>query len=230
MTINITPNEKKALDSIDARELDALIDKAVNEERLGEISRLPLCQCGPYVANRLRQFDDALRASAIAKSAKNKEDKRRKAIIAGEKLSTAFYNMKDRMESEERNRELFFIDDIVRIPVNLRDDFNLCISYQFRRSIEDEWVFKSITFRHTVKTRTNFHGNRSHRKMSATERAREHQKILFDEWERLKRTALYTLRDYFEDGGDGHKIPYEFRVRTNPYDGSLNNQSANFSE
>jgi len=228
MIINITPREMNALKSIDSRELDRLIEKAVHEEKLGPISQLPLFECGEYVAKHLRAFEDALRASANARSAKNIEDKRYRAISAGTRLSHAFFNMKARMEAEERNGELFFIDDHIRDPFTFSARMELNISYKWRRSIDEEWNHHRITFLHTVRERPNPYPSRNSRKLSAAAQSRELQKKLFYEWDHLKQTALYTLRDYFEGGGDGSKIPETFKVKSDPYDGSLNNQSAKF--
>lgn len=59
--INLSQTEKAALTSIDLRELDGSIDRALDGGPLGELHRLRLHDCGIYVANTLRDFEDAVR-------------------------------------------------------------------------------------------------------------------------------------------------------------------------
>lgn len=58
--INIPQDEQEALKAIDAKELDKLVERAVQEERLDDLYHLPLTSCGPYVAAQLHAFEQAL--------------------------------------------------------------------------------------------------------------------------------------------------------------------------
>ncbi len=42
------------------------------------------------------------------------------------------------------------------------------------------------------------------------------------------RGALYSVRDYFRQGGDGAKIPESFRATVDSYSRGLNNYSTQF--
>lgn len=61
-----------------------------------------------------------------------------------------------------------------------------------------------------------------------TQQARDLQEALHREWTHLMQQALYSLRDYFQDGGDGSLIPKSYRVKVDAYSGRLNNFSAQF--
>ena len=53
------------------------------------------------------------------------------------------------------------------------------------------------------------------------------QNYLFETWEHLTKLTLYSIRDYFREGGDGSAIPKEF-VAVTDAEGYLNNYSVNF--
>lgn len=42
------------------------------------------------------------------------------------------------------------------------------------------------------------------------------------------RDALYSVRDFFREGGDGSKIPETFKAVADPHTGELNNYSLRF--
>lgn len=68
----------------------------------------------------------------------------------------------------------------------------------------------------------------STRKPSAAKQEQELQNRLYQTWEHLMRGALYSVRDYFRDGGDGAKIPETFQVTVDSYSRDLNNYSTQF--
>lgn len=58
------------------------------------------------------------------------------------------------------------------------------------------------------------------RKPSAAEAARDLEDSLNREWERLKAQALFSMREFFRDGGDGDAVPEVFAVRPSAYGGA----------
>lgn len=226
--VNLIDSEKLALKAIDEHDLDKLIDKAMQEEHSGALHRLPLSSCGIYVATKLHYFDTALREYRESKSAKKREEKHYQASRAGDVLSSAFRAMKHRMKTEEQEGQLFYVDDNIHWPYRFSRKLEVRISYRWRRTIEDEWIFGRITFHHEVQTPLAHTLPRPKRKPSAAKQDRDLQYELTRTWEHLMRIALYTIRDYFKNGGEGSNIPEMFQARTSSYTRDLNNHSAEF--
>lgn len=101
------------------------------------------------------------------------------------------------------------------------------MSYRWRRTIEDEWQWGSITFVHHHDPRPNYAVPVSTRKPSAANRAGASEPTLSDLGTPDARRALF-VRDYFRDGGDGAKIPETFQVTVDSYSRDLNNYSTQF--
>lgn len=226
--INIPESEISALKAIDERELDRLIDRAIQDEALGDLHRLPLSSCGAYVNSALRSFGEALKRYRESKSAKKREETRSGAVRAGNKLSFAVMGMKRRMETEEQEGKFFLVDDNVLWPYTFNRKMQVTIGYRWRRTVEDEWQFGNITFEHEVNPRPIYQPNPPKRKPSAAKRAQQLQTELASIWEHFMRQALYSVRDFFREGGVGSDIPDRFRAITDPYDGHLNNHSTTF--
>ncbi|WP_246675499.1 hypothetical protein [Mesorhizobium sp. B2-6-4] len=199
--INLTDSEKHALQAIDERELDNLIDQAVKEEHLGVMHRLPLSSCGIYAGTKLHYFEAALREYRESKSAKKREEKHYQATRAGSDLSFAFRSMKQRMETEEREGQLFHVDDNISAPYRFSKNLEVRISYRWRRTVEDAWTPGSITFHHEVYPRPVYTLPRPKRKPSVAKQAQDLQDELHQTWVHFMRIALYTVRDYFREGG-----------------------------
>ncbi len=225
--INVTDKEIDAIKAIDERELSALINEAIHQERSSSLLRLPLSDCGPYVANHLHLFEVALKRYREAKTAKRQEQTALSARSAGSDLLFAFQQMKRRMETEERNRLSFFIEDNIFWPSHFTKDLSVTVSYRYRNTPSDEWAFGTITFRHQFIPTLRYSTTQSTKKPSASKQAATLQEELASQWNYLMKSALYTVRDYFVDGGDGGKIPDHFEAvpdRT----GQLNNFSLRF--
>lgn len=226
--INLTDSEKRALKAIDECKLDELIDQALQEEHSGALHRLPLSSCGPYVATKLHYFGESLREYRESRSARKREDKHSHARRAGSDLSFAVGSMKRRMETEEQDGQLFQIDDRIPWPYRFSKKLQVTVSYRWRGTIEDEWTYGSTTFRHEVRPQPVYALSRPKRKSSAAKQAQDLHDELSRTWEHLKRLALYSVRDYFRDGGDGSKIPESFQAIADPHTQGLNNFSAKF--
>jgi len=66
------------------------------------------------------------------------------------------------------------------------------------------------------------------RKPSAATQATAKEAELFRVWDHLRRLALHSVKEYFQKGGDGSKIPQTFQAKQDAYGGGLNNFSASF--
>lgn len=226
--INIPRDQQTAITAIDARELDRLIDQAIREERSGELHRLPLAACGSHIGTKLHSFDRALAKHREAKAPRKRAETGDALRRAGHDLSFAVGAMKQRLETEQKDAQLFIVDDQIVPPYRFTTQMSVRVSYRWRRTIEDEWQWGSITFFHHHDPRPNYAVPVSTRKPSAAKQEQELQNRLYQTWEHLMRGALYSVRDYFRDGGDGAKIPETFQVTVDSYSRDLNNYSTQF--
>lgn len=226
--INIPRDQQTAITAIDARELDRLIDQAIREERSGELHRLPLAACGSHIGTKLHSFDRALAKHREAKAPRKRAETGDALRRAGHDLSFAVGAMKQRLETEQKDAQLFIVDDQIVPPYRFTTQMSVRVSYRWRRTIEDEWQWGSITFVHHHDPRPNYAVPVSTRKPSAAKQEQELQNRLYQTWEHLMRGALYSVKDYFRDGGDGAKIPETFQVTVDSYSRDLNNYSTQF--
>lgn len=225
--INIPSDEQHAFKMIDANELDRLIDQVIREERLGDLHRLSLSRCGQFISTKLHYFERALMKHREAKSPRKRAETEYDLRRAGRELSFAFTDMKNRMETEERERQLFLIDDRIMPPYSFSTHLSVRVSYRWRRTIDGEWISGSIIFIHDVGQGPDYLMRLARRKPGAYKQEEDRQARLYETWEYLKRGALYSVRDYFREGGDGDKIPETFQV-TVDHTGGLNNYSTRF--
>lgn len=225
--INLSQTEKDSLRSIDPRELDESIDRALDGGPLAELHRLRLHDCGLYVANQLRDFEDAVRKYRDAKSTRKVAETHDRARRAGHRLSFAFAAMKQRMEIEEQEGELFRVDDHIFPPIRFRAEMDVRVSFRWRKSVADDWVFGDITFTHVFKQQPAYSDSAPKRKPSAAKQAAALEEKTAGSWEHFRLTALCTVRDYFREGGDGSRIPKTFTAVPGS-EGHLNNFSARF--
>lgn len=226
--INISRDEQDALTAIDTRELDRLIEKAIGDEQSGELHRLSLTRCGSYVSAKLHHFDQTLARHRLAKSARKREETGDALRRAGRDLSFAVDAMKRRMETEQAEGRLFQIDDQIIPPYRFSKHMSVRVSYRWRRTIEDEWQRGSITFVHDDDPRPDYTMPAPKRKPSAAKQEQDLQNRLYQTWEHLMRGALYSVRDYFRDGGEGATIPETFQATVDSYSRDLNNHSTQF--
>lgn len=226
--INISRDEQVAIAAIDASELDRLIDQAVREERSGDLHRLPLANCGSYIATKLHSFDRALAKHREAKAARKRAETGDALRRAGHDLSFAVGAMKQRLETEQKEAQLFIVDDQIMPPHRFSKHLSVRVSYRWRRTVDDEWTFGSITFVHDVDLRPDYTIPAPKRKPSAAKQEQDLQDRLYQTWEHLMRGALYSVRDYFRDGGDGNKIPDTFQATVDSHSRRLNNYSTQF--
>lgn len=226
--INIPRDQQVAIAAIDASELDRLIEQAIREERSGDLHRLPLGDCGSYIATKLHSFDRALAKHREAKAPRKRAETGDALRRAGRDLSFAVGAMKQRMETEQKEGQLFSIDDQIIPPHRFSKHLSVRVSYRWRRTVDDEWSFGHITFVHDVDLRPDYTSPVPKRKPSAAKQEQDLQDRLCQTWEHLMRGALYSLRDYFRDGGDGDRIPETFQATVDSHSRGLNNYSTQF--
>jgi hypothetical protein len=226
--INISRSEQEALRAIDCRELHRLVDQALREERTDVLSHLSLAKCGPFVAEKLRSFDQALLEHTKAKSPKKRAETQEGARRAGSDMVFAVEAMQDRMVAEEEQGQLFYVDDDFPTLPFISKHLSVTVHYRWRRRVGDAWTDGSIRFIHEVEVRPDYTAPVPKRKPSAAKRERDFQDELCRTWEHLRIGALCSVPDYFKAGRDGSAIPKTYRVTTDPHSGSLNNHSTKF--
>lgn len=226
--INIPRDQQIALAAIDASELDRLIEQAIREERSGDLHRLSLASCGSYIATQLHYFEQALAKHRQAKAPRKRAETGDALRRAARDLSFAVGAMKQRMETEQKEGQLFSVDDQITPPYRFSKRLSVRVSYRWRRMVDDEWTFGSITFVHDVDLRPDYTTPAPKRKPSAAKQEQDLQTRLYQTWEQLMRGALYSVRDYFREGGDGDKIPDTFQATVDSHSRVLNNYSTQF--
>lgn len=226
--INIPPDQQTALTAVDANELERLIKQAIREERSADLHRLRLANCGSYVAKQLHYFEQALTKHRQAKAPRKRAETEQALRRAARNLSFAVEDMKQRIEREQKEGQLFLVDDQIIPPYRFSKRLNVRVSYRWRPTVDSEWTFDSITFLHDVDLRPDYTTAVPERKPSAAKLEQNLQNRLYQTWEHLKRGALYSVRDYFREGGDGNKIPDTYRVTVDSYSRDLNNYSTQF--
>jgi hypothetical protein len=225
--INLTGTEILAIKSIDELQLDKQIDLAVGEENLDVLPREVLLKAGDFIGTQLRSFQDALSRYKQAKSAQNRENKFSEVHRYGHRFLSAVRQMKDQVETEEKQRQLFYIDDNVYPPFRFTNDLTATVSYRWRQRVEDDWISGQTTFRHRVVRDNSYVLTKPKRKLSAARQAQLNENELVSTWEGMVSTILCTLRDYFAEGGDGNAIPENFLLKVDR-SGRLNTFSARF--
>jgi len=183
---------------------------------------------GPSVGNKLHGFQRAIAEYSKAKAHAKRERTRQDALYAGNDLIHAVQQMKERFETERKEGELFFIDDQIRPPFHLSKRLSVPVSFRWRASSSADWKHGHLTFVYDFSPQPSYTLPLPKRKPSAAQAARDLEDSLYREWERLKAQALFSMREFFRDGGDGDAVPEVFAVRPSPHGGGLNNFSCNF--
>lgn len=226
--INLPDIQQAAISDIDETVLRAAVRKCLDQERVGPIHGLGLSDCGPYVGTKLHAFQQAIAEYSKAKAHAKRERTRQDALYAGNDLIHAVQQMKGRLETERKEGELFFIDDQIRPPFHFSKRLSVPVSFRWRSSSSSDWKHGHLTFVYEFSPQSSYTLPMPKRKPSAAQAARDLEDSLYREWERLKAQALFSMKEFFRDGGDGDSVPEVFAVRPSPYGGGLNNFSCNF--
>jgi len=226
--INLPSDQQAAITNVDEAVLRSAVRKCLDEERMGPIQGLGLGDCGPYIGNKLHGFQRAIAEYSKAKAHAKRERTRQDALYAGNDLIHAVQQMKERFETERKEGELFFIDDQIRPPFHLSKRLSVPVSFRWRASSSADWKHGHLTFVYDFSPQPSYTLPLPKRKPSAAQAARDFEDSLYREWERLKAQVLFSMREFFRDGGDGDAVPEVFAVRPSPHGGGLNNFSCNF--
>jgi len=224
--LNLTREEREALNAIDTDVLRERIEQALHDKCTNSLLDLRIDRCGQYPCTELRAFERALRDFGAAKAAKKYAETEYRARRAGSDLEFAIERMKERAKTEEKESQLFIVDDHFFQPIRLREHLTVSVSYRWRSTIDDEWKFGNITFTHDVEFRPDY-TTPPRRKPSVRKQEQDRQDRLLREWEHLMRLALHSVRDFFRKGGKAEDIPKTFRAKVD-WSHGLNNLSANF--
>lgn len=229
MDIYVSHHERSALSAIDLSELEKRLDQAIDEERSGCLAKLNLSHCGPYVAGCLHSFERALSAHGKAKSVRKRTETWDYLQKMKREVCFAVRSMQRRVEEETQEEQTFRVEGEMFPPFRFSKRLTARVSYQWRKSINDDWVHGSITFVHIVDPLDLIRSAPQRRKLSARKQEEELQTQLSGTWEHLMRGALYSVRDYFKEGGEPGGIPATFEAKVDNR-GNLNNFSTVFWE
>lgn len=226
--INIPRDEQDALASIDADKLREVIDQCIQDERHLALRSLRLHGCGLFVSTKRVAFERALEAYGKAKADRKRAETLRDARSAGGDLLDAVQQMQRRVAKQAEESERFFVDDRIIPPSSFGSRLSVRVSFRWRPSPTEPWATGDISFVYDVDPLSDYTRPQPARMPSAAKQAREHQERLQREWWHLKDQALFAVRDFFQDGGNGAEIPNTFQVRPCAYTRGLNNFSTRF--
>ncbi|HEX8468667.1 MAG TPA: hypothetical protein VF620_12775 [Allosphingosinicella sp.] len=226
--IYLSQHQKEALRAVDIRNVEQLVDQALWDGRATALYDLHLSSCGSYVAERLRRFERDLAEYAKSKATKKREQTRSRAWSTGHDLLYAVRDMIQRMEDEEKEIQLFRIDDMIHTPYRFSEYLTLRVNYQWRSTTENEWRFGTITFTHSVDSRPDYTLPQPRRRPSAAKVEEKRQETLYRQWEHLRMLAINAVREFLKAGGDGGAIPETFEAKPAARDRYLNNFSCDF--
>lgn len=226
--INIPREERIALKEVDMNALAQVTERCLYEKNAGPLHALGLWSCGPFTASKLRDYENALSAYSGAKARKKVDETESRARRAGDDLAFAIRQMKERVETEEKEDTLFHIEDHIIPPHRFSEEMTVRVAFRWRAAIEDEWAYGAIVFSHTFSERIDFTLPRPKGKPSAVASKRDQQDKLYREWEHLKSLGLYSVKEHFRTVGSGASIPQKFKAITDQHGGGLNNHSLKF--
>lgn len=226
--LNIPRNEQEALKKVDLEDLRKRIRQCINEEKSYGLRDLRLDVCGFSVITQIGIFERALEQYCQSKMPKKRAETLHTAERAGRALIDIISNLQEQVQTQQRERLLFYVEDQIMPPGRFSNKISVQIRYQWRKAPEDNWNSGSITFSHDVKPQYDFMAQQPTRKLSAAREEQERQDSLYKEWEYLKGMALFSVREYFRNGGDGKMIPDEIKAVVDQYTKQLNNFSTRF--
>lgn len=226
--LNVPRTTADALKAIDVDLLHELISQCLDRQQSLPLRGLRLESCGLYVSSKQQAFDRALADLRNARSAKKRAETAVDAQRASGDLLHAVLQMKARVETEEREGQLFYVEDNVMQPLRLSENLTIRISFRWRATVEDRWTFGDIVFSHKVVSRPNYLLAVPARKPSAAKQEQDRQEALHRTWEYLRDLGLQSVRDHFRQGGDGASIPQTFQAKPDSHSQGLNNFSTQF--
>lgn len=226
--IYIPQAERDTIKSIDPVELRSRIDLCLQEAQFSVLRSLDLDYCGQYISSQVRNFEQDLKNYCMAKTDKKRTDLRTDALRSGMRLIQAVEQMQTRIAEEEKEEQLFYVDEHIHPPYQFNENLSVRVNFRWRSSSEESWNIGEINIIYKIDTKLNLNPHFPKRKLSTNQIQRHRQDELYKDWEHLKSLALYSVKEFFQNGGDGFDIPKTYHVKTDPYSRGLNNFSANF--
>jgi len=224
--INLSTDERESIEDINVEALQSAIEEARTARNSTALTRLQLYRLGAYVQSAEHRFNLALASLRKAKSAAKIARTEQAAIRSGWDLISAVDQMKDRARREKRDGEFFYVDDYIYEPLTFRPEMIVSVSYRWRVTENSDWSHDRITFHHRHVAQSHPGALADRRKLTARQLEKEMSETLQREWYHLRDLALFSVRDFFRDGGNGADIPETFDAVTDR--GSLNNFSLKF--
>lgn len=212
------------LKGIDDLELSRRINRSLEEEQIAPLSDLQLRLGGAFICTCLKRYEVALVEYRRSKSIEKRRRTFQLALRAAQSLESSVRQAKFRAQNDEKNDSLFFVDGEVTPPPDFADQLSVRINYRWREALEETWNYGSINFTHLVAAPSAPATGKA-----ALRADRQRQGRLYAEWNELARIALFSVKEFFLEGGKGGAIPPTFRIVSDD-GGSLNNFSAKFWE
>ncbi|UST72298.1 hypothetical protein NF675_14880 [Pseudomonas siliginis] len=154
------------------------------------------------MATKLQRFEQTIAEYSNAKAHAKRERTRQNALHAGSDLIHAVQQMKGRLETERGEGEPFHIDDQIIPPFHFSKRLSVRVPFRWRASQSADWKYGQLTFVYDFSPQPDYTQLSSTRKPSAAQVTRDLESRLHEEWERLKMQALFSLREFFREGGE----------------------------
>lgn len=224
----LSQGEVTAIKAIDVRNVEERVMAALNQACSTGLNDLNLWNSGSHINAQLRRYERDLADYAKAKAAAKRFETRSRAWSSGNDLIYAIVGMQRRADEQEKETELMRVNDVVLRPYRFSEDIQVRVNYQWRRTVNDSWAFRTIIFLQKVDVRPDYTLPQPKRKLSAAKQEEQRQELLYRHWEQLRRLALDAVREFLKSGGDGMAIPEEFEAKPSGRDRYLNNFSCDF--
>ncbi|MCG8910272.1 MULTISPECIES: hypothetical protein [Pseudomonas] len=226
--INTSRFEREALKALNMTELRKQVDNLVHSGQSGQLHGLGLTECGQFVGTNLHAFERALLEHRQAKSPTKRDRTMDSLLRAGRNLIHAVEERRRVVEEEEHDSMLFTVDDMVDKPTFFSQKLTVRVSYSWRAEREAKWMIGSIDFIYECDRVPSAEALAAGQKKGMARAKRERQVALQSEWNFLRRSALFSVRDYFKNGGNGAEIPKTYEVRKHPHGSVISHRSTDF--
>lgn len=227
-SLYLSQREMTAIKAIDTCEVERRVSQALDEGRPTALCGLHLSSAGLHIATHLHRYEQDLASYSKAKAASKRSQTRSRAWSSGHDLVYAVRDMKRQVEEQEKEVQLFQINDQITPPFRFSDRVEVQVGYKWRATADTAWTFGAITFFQNVDMRPDYTRSQPPRKLSAAKLEEQRQKTLFGHWDHLRMLALHSVHEFFKAGGDGSTIPEKFEVKPGGTDRHLNNFSCDF--
>lgn len=227
-SLYLSQHDMTVIKAIDTSEVERCVDQALDEGRTTALHGLHLSSAGSHIATHLHRYERDLASYAKAKAATKRSETRSRAWNSGHDLVYAVRDMKRQVAEQEKEVQLFRIDDQIVPPYRFWNRVEVRVGYQWRATADAAWTFGSINFFHDVDMRPDYTRPQPKRKPGAAKLEEQRQETLFGHWDHLRILALHSVHEFLKLGGDGSTIPAEFEAKTSRTDRHLNNFSCDF--